>query len=149
MRPQAVPELGARLFVAPTLRARLGRVVASSTLELERWEVDGPDAFFYEPRRDTLLASGGDSLWRTSSVLLLESGHGPRRMQVGLHHEFQRVRGAPANDMQRLGPLLVWSLGEHRFHMREPALIVSLYYYLEDPYKRHEPGATVALRFGF
>jgi hypothetical protein len=146
MRPQAVSELGVRFHVAPTLQVRLGRVVASSTLEFERWEVDGPDVFFYEPRRDTLLASNGDSLWRTSSLALLEAGS-KRQVQAGVLHEFMRVRSAPENDMQRIGPLLIWSLGERRWGLQRPALIASLYYYLEDPYKRHEPGATVALRF--
>jgi hypothetical protein len=69
-------------------------------------------------------------------------------LQAGFHHEFQRVRDAPQNDVQRVGPLVVWGMGGRRFGLRDPALIANLYYYLEDPYKRHEPGATVGLRFG-
>jgi hypothetical protein len=149
LRPQAVAQGGIRLFVAPTLRARVGRVVASSTLDLERWDVDGPDPFFYEPSRDTLLARNGDSLWRTSTALLLEAnGQRGRKLLAGLHHEFMRVRRAPWNDMHRLGPLAVWTLGEERFGVRSPTLIVNAYYYLEDPYKRHEPGASIGVRFG-
>jgi hypothetical protein len=149
LRPQAVSELGTRVFFAPTVRARAGRVLASSTLDLERWDVDGPGAFFYEPMRDTLLASGGDSLWRASTVLVRESlGAGGRRLLAGVHHEFMRVRRAPANDMHRVGPLAVWTLGDRRFGVDEPTLIVNLYYYLEDPYKRHEPGGAVGVRFG-
>ena len=147
-RPHAVSGMGARYHVSPTVRARVGRVVASGTLDLERWDVDGPNAFFYEPMRDTLLASHGDSLWRTSSVVLLESaGDAGRKLLAGVHHEFMRVRRAPGNDMHRLGPLAVWTLADRRFGVRQPTLIVNLYYYLEDPYKRHEPGATVAVRF--
>jgi hypothetical protein len=147
LRPDAVSELGVRFHVAPTLQFRLGRVVAAGTVEFERWEVDGPDAFFYEPRRDTLLASGGDSLWRTSSLVLLESGSAARKLQVGLHHELQRVRDAPANDMQRLGPLVIWPLGDRLWGLAEPTLLANAYFYLEDPYKRHEVGATVGIRF--
>ena len=148
LRPDAVSELGVRFHVAPTLQFRLGRVVASGTVEFERWEVDGPDAYFYEPRRDTLLASNGDSLWRTSSLVLLESGESDRKLQAGLHHEFQRVKDAPQNDMQRLGPVLIWPLGERLWGLQQPTLLANAYFYLEDPYKRHELGATVALRFG-
>jgi hypothetical protein len=147
LRPQAVSELGARFYLAPTLQARLGRVAFSSAFEFERWDVDGPDAYFYEPRRDTLLSSSGDSLWRASTVLMLESEGGGRALSVGLHHELMRVHDAPGNDMQRLGPLVIWSLGERRFGLRHPALLANVYYYLEDPYKRHEPGATLAVRF--
>lgn len=151
LRPHAVSRMGLRMYAAPTLRARVGRVLASSTVELERWDVNAPEphAFFYEPFRDTLLSSDGNSLWRTSSVVLRESGNGGgRKLLAGLHHEFMRVRGAPDNDMHRLGPLAVWTLGDHRFGVRDPTLLVNVYYYLEDPYKRHEPGASVGVRFG-
>lgn len=149
LRPQAVAQGGMRLFVAPTLKARVGRVVASGTVDVERWNVDGPNAFFYEPFRDTLLASHGDSLWRTSTVLLMEAnGQGGRKLLAGLHHEFMRVRRAPENDMHRLGPLAVWTLADERFGVQSPTVIVNLYYYLEDTYKRHEPGASIGVRFG-
>jgi hypothetical protein len=149
LRPRAVSGEGVRLYVAPSLRARAGRIVASSTLLIERWDVDGPGEFFYEPLRDTLLASHGDSLWRTSTVVLRESdGPGGRKLLAGLHHEFMRVRRVPENDMHRLGPLAVWTLGHRRFGVDEPTLIVNLYYYLDDPYKRHEPGAALGVRFG-
>ena len=149
-RPDAVSRVGLRLYAAPTLRARVGAVVASSTVELERWDVNAPapHGYFYEPFRDTLLSSDGSSLWRTSTVVLRESGGGGRKLLAGLHHEFMRVRGAPGNDMHRLGPLAVWTLGDHRFGVHEPTLLLNVYYYLEDPYKRHEPGATFGVRFG-
>jgi hypothetical protein len=149
LRPAAVAELGFRFHVAPTVQVRLGRLVAAGTVEFERWEVDGPDAFYYEPRRDTLLASGGDSLWRTSSVVLLEMGESDRKVQAGLHHELQRVPDAPQNDMQRIGPLVIWPLGERLWGLQQPTLLANAYFYLEDPYKRHELGVTVGLRFGF
>jgi hypothetical protein len=149
LRPQAVSGKGVRLYVAPTLRGRLGPVVASATVDVERWEVDGPNTFFYEPMRDTLLSSNGDSLWRTSVVVLHESEGGDgRKLRAGLHHEFMRVRGVSGNDMHRLGPLAVWTLARHRFGVDEPTVLVNLYYYLDDPYKRHEPGVAVGVRFG-
>ncbi|HVR71098.1 MAG TPA: hypothetical protein VMT87_09675 [Vicinamibacteria bacterium] len=150
LRPQAVSGKGVRLYFAPTLRARVGRVVASGTFDLERWDVDGPGPFFYEPLRDTVLASHGDSLWRTSTIVVRESlGKDGRKLLAGLHHEFMRVRRAPENDMHRLGPLAIWTLGHRRFGVHDPTLLVNVYYYLEDPYKRHEPGAAVSVRFGF
>ncbi len=151
MRPDAVSRMGLRLYAAPTLRARVGRVLASGTVEVERWDVSAPapHAFFYEPFRDTLLSSDGGSLWRTSTVVLRESGSASgRKLLAGLHHEFMRVRGAPHNDMHRLGPLAVWTLGDHRFGVHDPTVLVNVYYYLEDPYKRHEPGASIGVRFG-
>jgi hypothetical protein len=149
LRPQAVAQGGMRLFVAPTLKARVGRVVASATVDVERWNVDGPNTFFYEPFRDTLLASHGDSLWRTSTVLLMEAnGQGGRKLLAGLHHEFMRVRRVPENDMHRLGPLAVWTLADEQFGVQSPTVIVNVYYYLEDTYKRHEPGASIGVRFG-
>jgi hypothetical protein len=149
-RAQAVSGTGVRFFVAPTVRARLGRVVANGTLHLERWDVNGPDAFFYEPLRDTLLDSTrASTVWHTSAAVLWErDGHGGRKLLAGVHHELMRVRDARWNDMQRLGPLVVWTLGERRFGVAHPAVLASVYYYLEDPYKRHEPGASVGVRFG-
>lgn len=150
MREHAVSGGGFRAYVAPTLRARIGHVVASGTVDLERWDVNGPDAFFYEPLRDTLLDSTrANTVWHTSAAVLWEqSGQGGRKLLAGLHHEFMRVRGADWNDMQRVGPLVVWTLGDSRFGVAEPTVLANVYYYLEDPYKKHEPGAMIGVRFG-
>ena len=67
IKDRAVSRTGVRYHVSPTFKIRIGRVLARSGVELEWWRVSGPGAYFYEPARDTLLASDGDFLTAIST----------------------------------------------------------------------------------
>jgi hypothetical protein len=149
IKDQAVSRTGLRYHVSPTFKIRLGRVIVRSEAEFERWDVDGPAEFFYEPARDTLLRSNGDSLTVLTSQLLYEwpEGAGGRKVLAGAYHEIIDVHDAPANRRQRVGPLLLWTLGARRFGLREPTVVAFVGPYLEDRSKDGQIGGFVALSF--
>ncbi len=149
IKHEAVARTGVRLHVSPTLKMRVGKVIARSGAELEWWRVDAPGEFFYEPTRDMLLDSDGDALLTVSSQLLYEFRGGPagRKILGGLLHELTSVYDAPRNRIQRLGPMGLWMLGDRRFGLREPTVIGGVFYYLQDSSKKGELGAFLAVSF--
>jgi hypothetical protein len=149
IKDQAVSRTGVRYHVSPTLKMKVGRVIARSGAEFEWWRVDGPGAFFYEPWRDTLLDSDGDALMTLSGQLFYEfpSRPGERKLLAGLFYDLMDVYDAPENRRQRLGPLAVWTLGDRRFGVREPTVIASVFSYLQDPSKDGEIGGFLAVTF--
>ena len=68
-------------------------------------------------------------------------------MLAGLFHERITVHDAPQNRRQRLGPIVVWTLGPRRLGLREPTVVASVFRYLEDPSKEGDVGGFVALSF--
>jgi hypothetical protein len=148
IKSQAVARAGVRWHVSPTLKLKLGRVVARSAAEFEWWKVDAPGEFFYEPTRDTLLDSDGDALMALSSQLLYELGR-DKRVLAGLSHELTSVPAAPQNRIQRLGLLGIWKVRGRRLGLGEPTVVGGVFRYLEDPSKKGELGAVLAVSFGF
>ena len=149
IKDQAVSRTGLRYHFSPTLKMKVGRVVARSGAEFEWWRVDGPGDFFYEPMRDTLLDSDGDALMVLSSQVFYELPPTPggRKLLAGLFHERINVYDAPRNRRHRLGPIAVWTLGARRFGVGEPTLIGSVFSYLQDPSKDGELGGFLAVSF--
>jgi hypothetical protein len=81
-------------------------------------------------------------------VLLYQHELGPRgRLTAGLIHQLTYVDAAPANQIQRLGVLVVRQFGAKRFGLRQPRLLATVAYYLDDPWKKHQLSAAVALGF--
>jgi hypothetical protein len=151
IKDQAVSRTGIRYHVSPTLKIKVGRLLARGGATFEWWRVDGPGAFFYEPWRDTLLDSDGDALMSLSGQVFYDfpAGPGGRKLIAGLLYDVVDVYDAPDNRRQRLGPLAVWTLGDRRFGVREPTVIASVYSYLEDPSKDGDVGGFVAFSFAF
>jgi hypothetical protein len=149
IKDRAVSRAGIRYHVSPTLKMKLGRLIARTGAEFEWWRVDGPGEFFYEPMRDTLLDSDGDALMTLSSQLFYEfpGGPGGRKLLAGIFHDRIDVYDAPENRRQRMGPLAVWTLGERRFGVGEPTVIAGIFRYLQDPSKDGEIGGLFALSF--
>jgi hypothetical protein len=144
----AVLRSGVRAYVAPTLKARWRRLVGTAGLELEWWRSDADAAYYYEPSRDTLLASDGDRVVRTTVVVGHESqGTGGRRLLLGLNHRLTHVPDADAARIDRPGILAAWTLGERRLGVGEPTVVLNLFYYRRDPYKQGELGLAGGLRF--
>jgi hypothetical protein len=144
-RDEARAADGFRFQLAPTLKGHVGRVSIRLRAELERWQIDGIEPYFYEPSRGTLLRAGGDSLVAGSAVLLVDLGG--RRFQAGLQYDLVDVLDAPQNRIQRLGPLLRAHLGERRLGLRQPILVAGVFHYLEAP-NRAGLAILVAVTFG-
>lgn len=136
-----------RVYVAPTLRARVRSMVAMAGVEMERWRAAVDEPFFYEPGRDTLLRTSGQSVLRTSAAVMYErTGKGGRKILAGANHRLSRPLGAPERESQRAGAVAAWTLGARKMGLNDPTVLANVYRYLADPYKDGEVGATVALR---
>ena len=150
VKDQAVSATGVRYHFTPTFKIKLGRVVARTAATFEWWRVDAPGPLFYEPWRDTLLNADGDSLLGLSSQLLYEFPRsGGKKILAGAYHELVDVHDAPQNRRQRLGPLVLWTLGAKTLGVREPTIIGTVYSYVEDPNRDGELGGFLAFSFGF
>jgi hypothetical protein len=135
-----------RAYLSPTLKMKAGPLVALVSADLEWWSATAAGPFFYEPARDTLLRTKGDRLLATSGVLLFERNLEARgTLSAGLIHQLTYVYEAPANRVQRLGVIMVREFGPRRFGLPNPRVIGILASYLDDPSKKHQLTATVAL----
>jgi hypothetical protein len=139
---------GGRAYLGPTLKLQVGRVVAVAGAEFEWWRASNDGPYFYEPTRDLLLKSDGDSMVQGQNLLLLEF---PRpsggKILAGPIHGYRHVYGVPQNRIQTLGLLGVYELAESRFGVKKPTVILQVSRYLEDRWKEDELTATLAVRF--
>lgn len=137
-----------KFYVSPTLQLRAGRVAGQTSLDLEQWSSSAAGPYFYEPTRDTLLAVSGDHLMTSSTAVVyelpLERGG---TLAFGPVHSLSRVNGAHLNQIQRLGALVMHqSVGRH-FGVVAPRTTLVLTRYLDDPSKRGQWSAAVAVGF--
>ncbi len=148
-RGEARPALAGRAYLAPTLKAKAGRVALRAHAELEWWRARQQGAFFYEPARDTLLRASGDSLVTADALALYELGSrgGSSKRYVGAAYDLTWARAAHENRRQTVGVVGVWSLGAKRLGLHQPTLFGKVFSYLEDPYKTKQLGAQFALSF--
>jgi hypothetical protein len=139
---------GGRAYVGPTLKLKFGQVIVVSGAEFEWWRASNDGPYFYEPTRDLLLKSEGDSMVQGQNLLLLEF---PRpsggKILAGPIHNYRHVYGVPQNRVQTLGLLGVYELAEQRFGVKKPTVILQVSRYLEDRWKEDELTATLAVRF--
>lgn len=137
--------LAGRVHLTPTLKVQLGRIIVRTRADFEWWKAwtDGP--FFYEPTRDTLLNASGDAMMTGESVLLVEvSRKSGKKLLLGPVHDLTWVYDARQNRRQGLGLLAMRGVGERWLGLREPMVLAKVFYYLEDPSKKHEIGAQLA-----
>jgi hypothetical protein len=139
-----------RWYVSPTFRFRVGRIVGAATADVERWSSSASGNFFYEPTRDTLLATGGDRLTALRHVVMYEhvkaSG---TSISIGGIHTLQRVNGFKSNQLnqvEKLGVLVVTQSEGRLGGLARPSLILSVSRYLDDPSK--EGGWTASVSAG-
>ena len=137
-----------RIYLAPTLKAKAGRVVVRAHAEFEWWKASERGTFFYEPERDTLLRAASDSMVRGDALILYELG-GPAagKRYLGAAYDLTWVYAASENRRQTLGIAGVCGLGAKRLGVSEPALFVKVFSYLEDPSKAGQLGAQLAVTF--
>lgn len=156
------PLLGGYAYFSPTLKMKVGNVIAYSTAKLEFWKTQNPEnlvggTFFYDPFRITLIDGNGDTLFMLDSALLyMFKREGKRPMFFGLNHELLSLPngGNPDNQNQRqtLGFLGRIPIGEKFASFHQPELLAKAYLFVQeraDLGRLNEPGFRIALRFTF
>lgn len=138
--------IGLRAHVSPTLQMRIGGVVARTTADIEWWRtnLDGP--LYYEPARDTLLATRGGGLVNATSVVMYQHDRSTGgATSGGLLHHVTEVFAAPGNRIQRLGAIGVHEFGARPFGLPHLSVTAMGWRYLDDPSKRGDWGAAAAV----
>ena len=139
---------GGRVYLSPTLKLKFGRVIAVSSADFEWWRASNDGPYFYEPTRDLLLKTDGDSMVQGQNLLLVEFPRGSGgKILAGPVHAYRHVYGVPQNRVQTLGLLGVYELAERRFGVKKPTVILQVSRYLEDRWKEDELTAQLAVRF--
>ena len=140
---------GTRLYLSPTLKMKLGPLVAASSADLEWWRSNADGPLYYEPARDTLLKVGGDRVLNTSSALLRQHDLGDKgKLSYGLGHYLTYVFDAPANRSQRIGVIVVRQFGPRRFGLHAPRIGSQVSYYLSDPSRKGQLTASLGMSIG-
>jgi hypothetical protein len=149
LRDDARSGLGARGYVAPTLKGRVGPLVFRSRAEFEWWTVRVPGPYVYEPSRDTLLRASGDGLVATETLLLWAFHEdGPRRLMAGPIHEMTLVHDYAGNRRQLVGVVAVWGTGRRLFGLTDPMVLAKVSRYVEDPYREGRVAVQLGLSAG-
>ena len=136
-----------RVYVSPVLRFRAGRVLGSGGVDLEWWRSSADRPFFFEPTRDTVLKSDGDRLLMATSVLVYQVQSGSAPLVIGAIHTLAQVADAPDNRIQKLGLIATKEFAARRFKLPHPRLTMVVARYLDDPSKRGEWTAAIAVGF--
>jgi hypothetical protein len=149
IRDQAVARVGARLYLSPTLKFKVGRVSLRLSADFDWWRThNAPRNFYYEPYSGTLLDAQGDALVSGGNLLLVDlQSDRPGHLQAGLFHEYLDVYAAPQNRKQRIGPIVALKLRDRRFGLPAPLLYAGMLGYFES---RDRGGLSgfVSLSFG-
>lgn len=139
-----------RAYVTPTLRMRVRRLIGLASYDFELWRAWSPGKFFYEPTRDTLLASRGDGLGVWRGVLMYEhTTSGATRIAVGGIHTFQhrpafRDAYTPLR-IQRAGLITSIQSDTRLLGLRRPTITATVGRYLDDPSKKKGWTATLTI----
>jgi hypothetical protein len=147
-REDATSGTGSRAYVSPALKIKVGKLVARAGAEFERWSTNAGGPLFYEPTRDTLLKTGGDYLMNLTTVAMYQHEYPSGGMlSGGVIHDMTHVFDAPDNRSQRLGLIGIRELGAPRFHLPHLSVTAIVWRHIEDPSKRNQWGAALAIGF--
>lgn len=137
-----------KFYMEPTLQFRRGPLSGQSSLTFERWSSSASGPFFYEPTRDTLLSVSGDHLATWSTVVLLksEAGRGVST-SIGPMYSPMRVHGNRANQVQKIGAVVVLQTGPQFLPRALPSVTILVSRYLDDPNKMGQWSAALAIGF--
>ena len=135
-----------RLYFAPTIKLKFRSVVVASTTELEGWWSDAAGPYFYEPTRDTLLASQGDGLLTVSSVIIYRRPLAAGSFSVGAIHQAVEAP-VSENNIDKYGVIGIREFGGRRFRLPNARVTGVIARYSADPHKRGEWTAALAVGF--
>lgn len=135
-----------RIYATPTLRFRVGPLVAMASGDVERWASSAEGPWFYEPTRDTALKSTGASVLASRTIVMYEHVTGAgTRLGLGAIHTDQQVNRRHLNRVQRLGAITtIQSEGRWRW-LRRPTVNLLVARYLDDPSKDGELYAALTI----
>jgi hypothetical protein len=107
------------------------------------------EPYFYEPAWDTLIGATGSRVLTLEAIALREFKlSGDKTLLVGPVYDLTSVSDARINRKQDIGILAVWSKTGKFRALKDPTIVAKVFYFLEDPWRRHEPAAQFALVFG-
>lgn len=147
---EAASGFAGRLYFAPTLKGRAGPVVARIKTEVSWWRAQKKgEPFFYEPAWDTLIRAGGSTTLTVEALALREFKlPGEKMLLLGPVYDLTAVSDASVNRKQAIGLLAVWSKTGNFHALKDPTVAAKVFYFLQDPWRRHEPALQLALVFG-
>lgn len=139
-----------RIYFSPTLKARAGSVAARVRAELSGWKAQKKGRpFYYEPAWDTLIKASGSTVLTVEGLVLREfEMSGGNKLLAGPVYDLTSVSDAAVNRKQDIGLLAVWTRPGTVRALKDPTVAAKLIYFLEDPWRRHEPAAQIAFVFG-
>ena len=139
---------GTRSYVTPAVQFRAGPIVARVAGDVERWQTTVAGPYYYEPARDTLLKTSGDWLLNSTSVAMYQRDFASGGyLSGGVVHNLTRVFEAPDNQVQRLGVLAIREFASPHLRLPHLRITATAWRYLDDPSKRNQWGAAVAIGF--
>ena len=139
-----------RIYFSPTLKAKVGATVARLRAEVSHWKAQKKgEPFFYEPAWDTLIKASGSTAITVEALILREIHLSDRKtLLAGPVYDLITVSNAPGNRKQDIGLLAVWSTSSSFHALKNPTIALKAIYFLQDPWRRHEPAAQFAFVFG-
>jgi hypothetical protein len=149
-RPEAASGFAHRLYAAPALKAKAASVIMRVRSEISWWRAeDAGEPFFYEPAWDTLIQASGSTMVTVEALALREFKlSGSKTLLLGPVYEMTRVSDGKENRKQSISLLAVWSKPGTFLGLKNPTVALKGLFFLEDPWRRHEPAAQLALVFG-
>jgi hypothetical protein len=142
------PGYGSRFYVEPVAKGKFGPVVAQVAASFERWQANASGDYFYEPVKDTLLRSAGDTMVSTTSLAMYQRDiGGDGTLSTGVLHTLTEVFDAPQNRSQRLGVIAVREFSSTHLRVPRMRITVTAWRYLDDPSKKNQFGAAAAIGF--
>ena len=147
---EAAAGFAGRVYVSPTLKARAGPLIARVRAELGFWKAQSKgEPFYYEPAWDTLIKARGSRVLTVEALALREFQlRGDRKLLLGPAYDLTTVSDAGVNRKQDIALLAVWSKSGNYHALKDPTVAAKLIYFLQDPWRRHEPAVQIALVFG-
>lgn len=147
---EAASGFAGRVYVSPTLKARVGAVVARVKAEYSWWKAqEKGEPYFYEPAWDTIIGATGSRVLTLEALALREFKlSGNKTLLVGPVYDLTSVSDARINRKQDIGVLAVWSKAGTFHALKDPTVVAKIFYFLEDPWRRHDHAAQFAFVFG-
>ena len=147
---EAASGFAGRIYFSPSLKARVGAVVTRVRAELGFWKAQKKgEPFYYEPAWDTLIKASGSRLLTVEALALREFKlGGEKTLLLGPVYDLTAVSDARINRKQDIGLLAVWSKSGALYALKDPTVAAKVYYFLQDPWRRHEAALQIAFVFG-
>jgi hypothetical protein len=147
---EAASGFAGRIYVSPTVKGRVGSVVARIRTEVSWWRSqDKGEPFFYEPAWDTLIKAKGSAVVTVEALVLKEINLSEdKTLLLGPVYDLTTVSGASVNRKQDIGLVAIWSKAGSFRALKDPTVAAKVVYFLQDPWRRHEPALQLAFVFG-